>query len=121
MKTTLFLVLLLSAPAFGTEPQSCIQSASDRESFDECAQKEILPLEVRLVDLMRELDTRYKSDAQRVRALDRSEESWNSYRNSYCTVEAAVRGGASKAEVRRAFAVCAKRTLELRLKELEAL
>ena len=100
---------------------SCIDSAADRQAFDECAQKEILPLEAQVVSRFAALRSKYR-DAPSIReALERSEDAWNAYRNSHCELEAQVRGRGAELEVQRAFAACAKRTLETRLRELEAL
>ena len=121
MRVAALLVIGLWATLAEAAPVPCAQTASDKASFDECAKKEILPLETRRVHAMSALRTRYRNDPALLKMLESSEDSWNAYRNAYCGAEAAARGGASGIEVRRAFAVCAKRTLELRVKELESL
>ena len=121
MKAGLFLlVLLCAAPARAGAP-SCSEQASDPAAFDACARKEILPLEARRVHAMAALRTKYRDQPKLVRMLESSDESWNAYRNTYCGAEAAARGGASDIDTRRAYAACAKRTLEAHVRELEAL
>ena len=121
MKAAPIVVLCLLAASAQAAPPSCSASASSPEAFDECARKEILPLEARRVHAMAALRTKYRDQPKLVQRLESSDESWNAYRNAYCGAEAAARGGASDIETRRAYAACAKRTLEAHVKELEAL
>lgn len=121
MKSLAVLALCLAASLARAQPDSCIQAATDRRAFNECAQREILPLEAKVVHLLSSLRTKYKGNRSLLESLQSSEDAWNTYRNGHCGVEAAARGGASDIEVQRAFAVCAKRTLELRVRELESL
>jgi len=121
VKAALLLALCLGAGMAHAGPASCAAAASDPESFDHCARKEILPLEARRVHAMAALRTRYRGDPNIVRMLESADESWNAYRNTYCGAEAAARGGTSDVERRRAYAACAKRVLEEHVKELESL
>ena len=100
---------------------SCIESAKDRAGFEECAQKEILPLEAAVVSRVAALRNKYRSDAEMRAGIEKSEEAWNAYRNSHCALEARSRGREVEMEVQRVFAACAKRMLESRLKELDSL
>ena len=121
MRTTLLLLLCLGAgPAHGA-PSSCLAKASDPDSFDACARKDILPLEARRVHALSALRTKYRADPELLKLLESSEDSWNVYRNAYCGAEAAAHGGVSDVERRRAYGACAKRTLEEHVKELESL
>ena len=120
------LLLALLSPGARAQAASCLQTASDTESFNACARSEILPLEGKVVSMVNGLRSKYKNDASLLATLMKSEEAWNTYRNNHCVVEAAAaaaaaRGGAAEVEKHRAFAVCTKRALELRLRELEAL
>ena len=121
MKVAWLLPLFLGAALVRAAPPSCITNASDPDSFDACARQEILPLEARRVHAMAALRTKYRDAPEVVRMLERSDESWNDYRNTYCGAEAAARGGGSEVERRRAYAACARRTLEAHVKELESL
>jgi uncharacterized protein YecT (DUF1311 family) len=100
---------------------SCIDEARDRQAFEECAQKEILPLEAKVVSRVAALRTRYRNDREALQALEQAEAGWNAYRNGHCRLEAQARGRGADIEVQRAFAACTKRELESRLKELEGL
>lgn len=121
MKALLALLLALGAGTARAEPSSCLAAASDAAAFDECAQKEILPLETRRVHALSALRTKYRSDPPLLEGLESSENAWNAYRNAYCGAEAAARGGASAIETRRAYQRCARRVLELHVKDLESL
>jgi uncharacterized protein YecT (DUF1311 family) len=121
MKAALPLAFCLWASLAGAAAPSCLQAASDAQAFDECAQKEILPLETRRVHALSALRTKYRSDPQLLEGLESSENAWNAYRNAYCGTEAAARGGASAIETRRAYQRCARRVLELHVKDLESL
>ena len=107
--------------ASGALAQSCAQTAADRQALNECTQAEILPLETKVVHLFNALRSKYKADAKLLQSLESSQDAWNAYRNSHCSIEADARGGASEIAVKQAFVACAKRTLELRAKELEGL
>jgi uncharacterized protein YecT (DUF1311 family) len=118
----LAVVLLLSACAGLVRAEtSCIDTAADRQAFEECAQKEMLPLEAKVVSRFAALRTKYRNDPDAREALEKSQDSWNAYRNSHCAIEAKARGAGSEVEVQRVFAACARRKLESRLKELESL
>ena len=121
MKAALLLASCLWASLAGAAPASCLEAASDPAAFDECAQKEILPLETRRVHALGALRTKYRSDPRLLKMLESSEDSWNAYRNAYCGTEAAARGGASDAATRRAYQRCARRALERHVKDLESL
>jgi uncharacterized protein YecT (DUF1311 family) len=119
VKAAWILVLCLcAAPA---RAASCSATASTPAAFDECAQKEILPLETRRVHAMSALRTKYRADPELLKKLEGSEDAWNAYRNAYCGAEAAARGGTSDVKRRRAYSACAQRTLEVHVKELESL
>ena len=113
-------LIALSLLALPARAASCLDEAKDREAFNQCAQREILPLEARVVQLENTLRSRYRGDPKVLERFERSQESWNADRNSHGTIEAAARGGSSEMSVQRAFGACAKRTLELRVKELES-
>ena len=121
MKAALLLLLSLGTALAHAAPPSCLAKASDPESFDECAQQEILPLETRRVHALSALRTKYRGEADLLRQLESSEDSWNAYRNAYCGAEAAVKGRGSDVERKRAYSACAKRTLEQHVRELESL
>ncbi len=118
MQALCFLALLLPSMA---QAASCADTVSTGEAFQECAQKEILPLEARVVHLFNAARNKYKRDPELLKELDRTEDAWNVYRNGHCSIEARARGKGSDIETKRAFQACAKRTLEARIKELEGL
>ena len=115
------LLLCLAISPAQAQPASCIDTASDRQSFNECAQREILPLEARVVQLVNGLRSRYRNDPGRLAPLEASEDAWNAYRNNHCRFESLSRTGAAEVETQRVFAACTRRALELRIKELEGL
>src|SRR3954468_5829209 len=120
MRLTIALLLLAFAAPAGAQT-SCIDSAADRQGFEECARKEMLPLEAKVVSSFAALRTKYRGDPDAREALEKSQDAWNAYRNSHCAIEAKARGAGSEVEVQRVFAACARRKLESRLKELESL
>jgi uncharacterized protein YecT (DUF1311 family) len=95
--------------------------AADRQAFEECARKDMLPLEAKVVSRFAALRTKYREDPAAREALEKSQDAWNLYRNSHCAIEAKARGARSEVEAQRAFAACARRQLESRLKELDSL
>jgi uncharacterized protein YecT (DUF1311 family) len=109
------------APGARAEADSCFDKAAGNDAFNECARLEILPLEGKVVSLFNGIRSKYKNDAASLATLDKSEDGWNAYRNSHCTIEAAAGGSLSGIERRRAFARCAKRILLHRIAELELL
>jgi len=120
MRLAAIALLWACASLVRAEP-SCIDAAADRQAFEECAQKEMLPLEAQVVSRFAALRAKYRNDPQARAALEKSQDAWNAYRNSHCAIEAKARGAGSDIGVQRAFAACARRELELRLKELESL
>jgi uncharacterized protein YecT (DUF1311 family) len=117
----LAVAIALSLPAFAAQAQSCAETAADRQALNECTQAEILPLETKVVHLFNALRSKYKPDAKLLESFENSQDAWNAYRNGHCSIEAAARGGGAEIAVKRAFVACAKRTLEARVRELEAL
>ena len=115
------LLLLSACASLARAETSCIDSAADREAFEECARKEMLPLEAKVVSRIAALRTKFRNDPQAREALEKSQDSWNAYRNGHCAIEAKARGAGSEIGVQRAFAACARRKLESRLKELDSL
>ncbi len=118
MRALCFLAFLFPCMA---QAAACADTAKSEEAFQECAQKEILPLEARVVHLFNATRNKYKADPELLKELDRTEDAWNAYRNGHCSLEAKTRGKGSDIETKRAFQACAKRTLEVRIKELEGL
>lgn len=118
-------VLMLAAGATSAaEPakrRSCFDRARTDEAFYECAQKEILPLETRLVHRVNALRSQYASDAERVKSLEASQDAWNGYRNRHCTLEAEALGKGDRDRSRRAFSRCTLRVVKARLAELAPL
>ncbi len=112
--------LLLAFGGAALAQPSCFDAANDRAALDECAQKEILPLEAAVVSRVNALRAKYRNTAGLREALEKSQDSWNAYRNGHCSVEAQARGG-SEVAAQRAYASCSKRELAARLKELEGL
>ncbi len=118
MRALCFLMLVFPCLA---QAASCADTAQSEEDFQQCAQKEILPLEMTVVHLYNEARGKYKADPQLVADLDRTEDAWNTYRNGHCSTEAKILGKKSEVAAKRAFHACAKRTLEIRIKELRTL
>lgn len=110
-------MLVILCAATGARAQSCIDTAP-LDTFGDCFQAEILPLEAKVVHLVNAVRSRYRADPERLRAFDRSADAWNAERNSRCSAEAQ---GKAPIEAKRAFASCTKRALEARARELEAL
>ena len=110
----LAIAVLAIAPAASA---SCIDTAA-LETFNDCMQDEILPLESKVVHLVNALRSRYRADPERLKAFERAADAWNAERNGRCS---AVAEGKKELEAKRSFAACTKRALEARVRELEAL
>jgi uncharacterized protein YecT (DUF1311 family) len=121
MRTAIFALCMACLPAGAAAAQSCIDLATDAESFDQCAKQLIVPLEAKVTELANELRSRYRSDPELLGSFEHLQKGWNEYRSNRCAAEAAARGGELEGERRRAFMACTQRALELRVRELRSL
>ena len=118
------LLSLAAGAARAAEPatrSSCFDRAKGDEAFYECTQKEILPVETRLVHRVNALRGKYASDVERLKSLEASQDAWNAYRNRHCTLESEALGKGDRDRSRRAFSRCTLRVLKARLAELAPL
>jgi uncharacterized protein YecT (DUF1311 family) len=91
------------------------------QSFDACGRIEIDPLEARANKLFNDIRAKYATDISLLGALQDSKEAWDGYRNRQCMFEGAAKSMAVDVESQRVFLRCVKRTLEIRIRELEPL
>ncbi|MBV8033299.1 MAG: DUF1311 domain-containing protein [Betaproteobacteria bacterium] len=107
--------------SFAAHGASCLESALERDAYEACVRDEILPLESRVVHLVNAVRAKLRAEPERLKAFERAHDAWNDYRNGQCATEVSLREEGSPQARRRAFAICTKRLLELRVQELEAL
>lgn len=121
VKGGLLALCIACLPAAAAAAQSCIDLATDTDSFDACAQQLIAPLEAKVTQLADGLRHRYRNQPELLGSFERLQKGWNEYRSNRCAAEAAARAGEREGERRRAFMTCTQRALELRVRELRSL
>jgi uncharacterized protein YecT (DUF1311 family) len=101
---------------------SCIETVSDERMLEVCAKAEIHPLEEKVTHEFNRLLLKFKDAPELITILQLGKNGWDGYRNNQCFFEgAALSGKLSGVEAQRPLMMCVKRTLELRIKELEKL